>query len=332
MFTKPQIVTVLVSPPYWEGSANLNGGTSFGKSYGSGSETTHAVGMSAGISVGGSFDALMFGEVKAMVTVEGGFHEGWTDSITKTVSISDEVGAGEDLIIFSSTAYDVYNYEITDSTDGRLKSEVVSIGFPRESRIYRMEKDDYNTWIQRSNDKNIADYGSTNAESYYLIPTGNAGKSIGLGHTIGDPTTYPKIADRNSFKSTITSKSGTAFFTRDEQIQQVGTSSDTATTTIGLSEEIGSATTWDWSAAVGAELSVSGGFFGKVETEAFAKVEYEGNTTASISTETFIEGSVPAIGRDYWAAHQGSDFRWGLMAYPVRDKDQKYTVVTYFVD
>jgi hypothetical protein len=331
LFTKPQIVTVLVSPPYWEGSANLNGGTSFGKSYGNGSETTHAVGASVGASVGSSVDFSIFGHLKTMITVEGGFHKGWTDSITKTVSISDEVGLGEDLVIFSSTAYEMYYYEVTDSSDPNFKGQAVSVGFPREMRIYRMEKDDYNEWIAKSNAKNVADHG-VNAEEYYLIPTGNAAKNIGLGHTIGDPLTYPSLADRNTFQSKISDDGGTAFFTRNEHIQQVGTSSDTATTTIGLSEEIGSGSAWDWNAAVGIEIEASGGTFGKVEVGAYAKIEYEGSTTASISSETFIQGSVPAIGRAYWAAHQGDDFRWGLMAYPVADKSQKYTVVTYFVN
>jgi hypothetical protein len=331
LFTRPQIISVLVSPPYWDGSQNRNGGTSFGKSVTQSSGNQHAVGMSAGMAVGAKFDALMFGEVTAKVTLEGGFHKGWAEEISKTVSIGDSIGTGEDLVVFSSAAYDVFYYEIADSypaTDGNddpvnLTNEIISVAVPRSIKIYSLAKDTYNQWIQESIDAGVDPDGVSdpNISANYKIPND---ANLGLGHTLGNPRSYPNKNFKNSLAQ--------GFFSGSEATDRAVGISDTGTLDLGLSEAITNATTWDWNAAAGVEASVEGGLFAKVTAEAWAKVEYEGETSTSISTATYIEGHIPHISSAYFNSTANTTFSAGLMAYPVVDKNQKYTVVTYWVE
>jgi hypothetical protein len=299
------------------------------------------VGANVGFAVGGGLDVPIITEVKAMVTVDTSFHKGWENSVTTSVYIGDSIGTGEDVVIFSAQAYDVYYYEIADSTIRRADGSIppileagqpFSIAIPRGiPEIRRLEKNLYNEWIQNS-----IDAGLPNAEENYKIPTGDdtndtvvaKAKLLGLDHKLGEPFTYPDSTDKNAIQTEV----GTdGLFLPTDKMRQVGSGTDTGYITYNLSSEIGNGVEWDWSLAIGAKVEASGGFFGGVATEAYANVEYTGNTSTSFSSATVIEGAIPDIGLNYAGDSSKSLFKVGLMAYPVADKNQRYAVVTYWV-
>jgi hypothetical protein len=330
LFTRPQIIAVLASPPYWTGSTNLGGGTSYGKSIGQSVTESSAVGASAGVAIGGSFDASIFGKLTVQATVSGGFHKGWEESVTKTASVGDSIGTGEDLVVFNSTAYDVYYYRITekkidDSTD--LKDEIISFAFPREMKIYSLEREMYNEWIQDSIDHPSS--GDDKADTNYLIPTGSTAVGIGLGHTIGNPFSYPTKTQKNAFQLAVGTQ---GFFSDKGATERAIGGSDTGTLDLGLSGEISNTTTIDWNAAVGVKVVLEGGFFKKIASEAWAQAEYEGSSSTSVTKGTYIDGSIPHLDKTYWADHPEHHFSVGLMAFPVQDLGQQYMVVTYWVE
>jgi hypothetical protein len=326
-FSNPRIIAVLASPPYWAGSENDNGGTSLGSSIGKATEESQAVGMSVGIAVGTEAEVPAIGSAKVMAKVESSFHKGWTKSREITESVGDSIGVGEDLVIFSSVAYDVYYYEVVDSAlvnDDNVaiplsKASPVSVAVPRQVKTYKLEKETYNDWVRKHNNET--------GDTGYIIPSGEDNASavtLGIGHTLGDPLSYPNTAKKNDLALL-----GNGFVSN--KVQTVGTS-DTGNSYISLSEAIGEGTTWNWSSSVGVETEVSGGFFAKASVEASVSVEYEGSTSTTITKSTDIEGQVPHISRAYSGSHPNSGFEWGLMSYPVRHHDQKYTVVTYWVE
>jgi hypothetical protein len=195
------------------------------------------------------------------------------------------------------------------------------VALPRKVQIYHLDRETYNTWIQKSRDS-----GLEGTEYNYLIPARGSATAIdlGLGHTLGNPFSYPSAAE----KTTIQNKGQGFFFTMGAQ--PVG-GSTTGSLNFGLSQEISKETTWDWGAAVGVAFSAEIGFFAQITSESFAKVEYNGSSSTSISTETSIEGQVPDISPNLWD-NAGYLFRTALMTYPVVDQDQQYTVVTYWVE
>jgi hypothetical protein len=69
---------------------------------------------------------------------------------------------------------------------------------------------------------------------------------------------------------------------------------------------------------------------GSIQVGASAGFSYGYETTSSVSSGTYIEGTVPAIPT---ASYKPTlDFNWGLMAYPKRDPNQNYIFVTYWTD
>jgi hypothetical protein len=232
-------------------------------------------------------------------------------------------------VIFSSVAYDVYYYEAVDSNLTRYdnvtpllrKASLVSVAVPRQAKIFKLEKDTYNEWVGKHNDET--------GDTGYIIPSGEDNATavkFGIEHTLGNPLSYPNETQKNLFQLLAF---GSGFFSTETQT--VGTS-DTGADTITLSEAIGERTTWDWSTSAGVEAEASGGFFAKATVQTSVSVEYEGSTSSTITNSTEIERQVPHISNAYWKDNQGSRFEWGLMSYPVKHGNQKYTVVTYWVE
>ena len=340
LFTDPQILAVLMSPPYWAGTTNMSGGTTLGEKTSSGTDQNHSFGVTVGASVtaGGGIPFLAKGKVTT--AIEAGFHGGWGTSYEYTESVSDTTITGEDLVIFTAVAYDVYYYRILNSMnlkaddagdviDDELKGEgnnLIAISLPnRKPKIYKMERNYYNSKMQ-------------SRHGAYQIPDD---MECGLGSVPGNPESYLTPLQAQAVKNNVIARrnSGVGVY-QFSSLKTVGQSNGTGKQTI--EEVMGSSQNWDWTGSIQTTATAEVGvFFASVEVSASVKFEYQGNISYKVSTGTFIEGEVPDIPTNL--THPL--FEWGLLAFPVDDltwdinngrktinSTQSYTVVTYCVD
>jgi hypothetical protein len=118
LFTDPQVIAVLASPPYFDGiNEDGDGGTSFGYSKSSGS--SNSFGFSVGTSVGYEWSAP-FGLASAEFEVSVTSSFSWAQS--SSVEISESWGwnnpIAQDLAGFTAIPFDVYYYEVLKSPSG----------------------------------------------------------------------------------------------------------------------------------------------------------------------------------------------------------------------
>lgn len=193
-FTEPVILAVMAAPPSVDGIAQNHDActTTWGRFESVGvegeRETTFSVGGSLGVSVeydaGAGFvvdaDTRVFAfEAKITLTRESGrIH---TESYEVTKEVSFETGPQEDSVVFSSIPYDVYIYRVIETNlleDGQLEQVEMTyrVGVPREP-IVRIATVDY--------------------YSAHTTSTAVPLDAI-FGHTIGDPSTYPTVAQREA--------------------------------------------------------------------------------------------------------------------------------------
>jgi hypothetical protein len=299
LFTNPQVIAVLASPPYYAGiNEDGDGGTSFGYSKSSSSSDTHSGGFSVGVSVGYEFKVPLIGTgTEFEASMKNSFS--WAQSTSKEISETWgwNTPIGEDLVIFTAIPFDVYYYKVLRSPDGEeaQPGDILTVNVPRKSRTYHYELSYYNAHVP---------------EAYRVT----------VNHTLGDPSSYYNSADRATLKSQA---GGEGLFSLNTQ---TNAGEGGGSSTIGLEELTGTDTTFAFETEV--EVKAAATFTG-VKVGVSVGFSYGYETTTSVSNGTFIEGTVPAIPRDYYSP--AMDFDWGLMAYPrwegTRDK---YVFVTYW--
>ncbi|MBI9103084.1 MAG: hypothetical protein JEY99_11775 [Spirochaetales bacterium] len=301
LFTDPIIVAVLASPPYWAGingsSEGYVGHTGFGYIQGSSNESSESHGFSVGFSVGAGFSAPFgLGKVEMKTSVENSFTWGvaTTSEITETWGYTTTLG--EDKVIFTSVPFDVYYYKILSSPDETQIGETVTINVPRNPGQYHQE---------------LSYYNSHNGDGYDL-------EDSELKHSIGVPFSYHNEDDKDEF---IENQKG--IFSGN--YLEVGTGS--STTVITLTETEGEKDSFEYELGVTVEAEIgAGGVTAGVSAGYNYGYSYSTTTTAG----TYFEGEVPDIPQEGYSSD--THFKWGLMAYPVEDEGQKFTMVTYWTD
>lgn len=302
-FPDPQIVAAIASPPYWndvqfDQQILGNCGTDFSKSTTEGSESSNSFSVSAGFSIGVSFEAPLFGKSVASSEMKATFTASMDYRTAKSRTTSIERGYScpptEDQVIITCIPFDVYYYKVLSSPVASDVGSEFPINIPREPQIIPLEREYFNQLNQGREqiDANV------------------------LAHQIGNPKSY---ASKAAVRALIDAADGNYLW--DPTGQTVGVSN-------GLS--------WDAVTQEETESQTIGGGIGfSFETETVAGgvlfgsqlgFEYSYDATVSTGEGTTIRGAVPNL-------PPGTDlanymYQYGIAAYKA---GRTYFVVTYWV-
>jgi hypothetical protein len=297
LFTDPTIISVLACPPYHADAGQNIGacGTTFGTSTAQGVEESTSTGISVGFSIGYEHEDP-FGIVSSSfkLTVEESLD--WISSRSSEIEkyISYSSGPDEDKVVFTAIPFDVYYYTIVSSPDPTEVGNPMTINIPRELQTLSVSRTFYNA--------NNGDYPDVDA-------------SI-LNHTIGDVSSYPSVAERN----TLIASEG--LYSPDSP---VGVGTGSITVGVSMTEGQGTGTYSDFSVTVETEVG-SGGF----TVGASSGFHYGHEYTVTNTQSTFYEGTVGDIDEETYTSGMGYTF--GLFTYPDSLGDQSFTVVNYWVE
>jgi hypothetical protein len=319
LFGDPEILTILASPPYWEGTSNMDGETSYGEGQSSGSSYTDKGGFSVGFSVGVKTSHSILGiatitEAEFKTTVENSFSWGVTKSKELSETYSYTASTGEDQVIFTAVPFDVYYYKVLSAPDEAIETSegkdtpeiggTLTISVPRKPGFYNATTEFYN---------------QHNGDTW----------DVKLPHELGKPLTYAKEAEVAAIKSKA---GGKGLFTTTSFLKagQGGGHNSRSVEDVKTEEK-----NFDYEFSTEFEAQVTAG---TVLVGMNSKFSYGHSTANSTSSSLFIEGSVPHIPGEMYSADK--DFRWGLMMYPTSSfeldsgakQNQKFNYVTYWVD
>jgi hypothetical protein len=325
LYTKPQVIAVLASPPYYENQDTDDLETTFAWSQGTSSTTGDTFGFYVGFSIGYSAETPLWGtagsaEFKA--NINAAFDWTFTQTQYQVITKTFTCMAGENQVIFASTPMDVYYYEVVSSSDPGQIGEKVTIQIPRDPQIKQMDAEIFNSIVPE--DLRISD--------------------IVISHDLGDPWTYPERADMLTLfqeGSTVTyegseydsvipvTDSMGGFRTPDPFLLSIDSNSTgKQTIEIETGEEKGQGFNFDFE--VGAEFeTISGGLL--VGGSAGFHYGYEQNFTTTEAT--IISGTLG----NYEDSSSRTPYRCGLMAYPYPNSaltgtySTPFVVVTYWV-
>jgi hypothetical protein len=299
LFSDPQVIAVLASPPYYEGiNEDGDGGTSFGYSKSSGTTTSNSYGFSVGVSLGYEFEIPLIGGTEFELSVKNSFAWAQSNSMELSESWGWNNPIAQDLAIFTAIPFDVYYYEVlrAGASGNAKKGDLLAVNVPRKPLPYHMPLPQYNA----------------------LVPPEHR---ITVNHTLGDPASYYTTAQRDAQKAQAGNK---GLFSTSTQMSA---GSGLGSTTINIENVSGADSSYTFELEVEAKASAE---LGGVKVGVSAGFKYGYESTSSVSSGTFIEGTVPAIPTADYTADK--DFTWGLMAYPKQDPNQEYIFVTYWTD
>jgi len=297
LFTDPTPIAVLACPPYHTGvGQNVDGsGTTFGRSTASGVEEATSTGVSVGFSIGYEVeDPFGISSASFKITMEQAFDWRSSHSVEIEKSIAYTSGPGEDKVIFTAVPFDVYYYDVVSSPVPEEVGTVMSINVPRELQTLSVSREFYNEF-----NGDFPDIDETV-----------------LVHAIGDPDTYPTLADRDA----LLDEGGLYSIS-----SPVGVGTGSITVTVSRTEGHGEGSAYDFSVVAEAEIGVGGVTFGTS-----AGFHYGWEHTVTNTEATFYEGSVGDIPMSSYTPDLAYTF--GLFAHPFTLGDQTFTVVEYWVE
>lgn len=296
LFTEPNIVAVVSSPPYFDGvEQDIESTTStFGILTGKDMETEEDVGFSVGWSIGTKSNFL-FGEAESKLEVEQSFDFTSFNSTSVERSLSYTTAPGKDLVVFTAIPFDVYYYTIRSSSEASEVGTKITINIPRKPQTIASDPEFFNARTG---------------------PNGPKVDGRTLKHTLGDPFSYPTEADRDA----LTSAPGGAV-----GLLATVTESGSATSTLQLSKTKGSGTSmnldvtfsWEVSGASGPSVGGSVGF------------HYGYSYRVSTTDATLFEGTVGSIPAEHFSDHL---YSYGLMTYPTSIDGKRFVMLDYWVE
>ena len=297
LFTDPNIIAVLSSPPYHTGidQNTDDSGTTFGKSEGQEVTKEQSIGFSVGYSFGAEFEAP-FGLASASfkATVDQSFN--WTASESKEIetSIAYRSGPGEDKVVFTAIPFDVYYYKVLSSPEPEQVGTTISINIPRKPQTLSVDRELYN-----SNNGNEADITEE-----------------AIGHVIGDVWSYP----RKAAKDALIKDGGL-----QSKLATVGAGSGSVILGISTTEGKGSGSSFDMSVGFEAEVGVGG-----ITAGMSASFDYGYAVEVTNTESTFFEGEVG----DIPSAKYSADllYQFGLFTYSKSFRGQRFAMVEYWVE
>jgi hypothetical protein len=227
------------------------------------------------------------------VTISASFSYAFENEKEASVTHAYSTMAGKDAVIYDCIPYDVYTYKVLSAPNAEAVGKTMTVDFPRTPQVIQMERSVFNA-----------------------LPGNpiNVGSSI-LGHTIGNPRSYPNLSaiETACAKGGIYDPTGMTSPVGDGQYN-----TDTVSVSNSKSKTVGGGVSVDASV----EFTVLGALFG-VEAGFSDEFSYTVKTTAS----TELSGSVPGT-------LESKPFKFGIAGFNVADtKVQKapFMVVTYWV-
>ena len=305
MLTYPVINAVLATAPYykdWYTGGNLPS-TSWGTSTSVGQGTETEISLSASVIMGFEREfnvpiiGTKIGGVEFTAKVTAGLSSAFSTEKTITKSISYQ-SADEDAVVVTSTPYDAYFYKIIKSDNPAQEGGEFMISFPRKPITQMISVDSYNKYTE-GQDAPVID------------------KSV-LGHTVGEPLTYPSSAD------------GLSNIIGNKQFVITGSEFTGVGNTGGVAKEIEITKTNANSLALSigyeAELVAS---VGGVKLGAGYGFNLSNTITTTIGQSTKVGGYVPGVSVN--APSSAPRFNWNLIWYNYRKLNQTFSVVNYLV-
>jgi len=311
VFSNDVIIAVVAAAPCYDEPWQETGAcsTGFGTSLGGTITTGASVSAWAWASIGQEFEAqggfLFFTTTiaKAEYEVKGQIEGSVYGSISVGVeqTIMDYAGAGEDLVIFYTVPYHQFIYSYASHPDPAALGTSLTVNIPMMPRVFAVSREYYN-----ANNGDQADVDETI-----------------LGHTPGDPSTYPSFAEVPGILGEniplgftappVSVNEGSGF----KELELALTGEATVGGSVSLSVEVSGK-------VCGVSVCVAGGLGGSVS--AFAE--------ASVSSATIFSSSVGAIDADHWADNL---YDYGLFSYLSLMYDSvgnavPFVVVNYYVD
>ncbi|QDV05431.1 hypothetical protein Poly30_09280 [Planctomycetes bacterium Poly30] len=300
VFSEPIVLAVLAAAPCREGiGQNLaECYTIFGNTTSSSSETERAVSVKASATVGISLDGGI--SQSGFELTASAFAEATkitNSSYREERTVLYRTGVAEDTVIFTTIPIDRYTYTVQSHPDPALVGEQVVVNLPRDPITLQADRAAYNAAVQPGS----------------LLITDQI-----LTHTIGDPSSYPTRAMKNSLISTY---GGLQF---GPQAVGIGAGSTSLTLQVGEA--------WGQGGALEKGFSVD------LETTSgavLAGVSFGASVTNTVvvtsGSETTYGASVGAIDA---ANHASAGYSFGLFTYVRTDPTtgQDYEVVQYWVE
>ncbi len=301
LFTNPQLVAVMASPPWQAGVGQDVDSTTatYGKTQASTVVEGQSLGVSIGFSVGFEYESDLFQSgVSAKTTFEAAFDFYANQSKTLETYHSDTTAPGTDKVIFTTVPFDVYYYTIVSSPRASEVGKRVTVNLPRQPQVTGSSIEFYNAH----------NGGGLDVDARILM------------HTAGDVWSYPSVDDRNRLLSEAEQKSPgyQRLWNGPAQVRESGSS------LLGLSTKQGSArgasmdfsTTFEFEGKTGgATVGTSVGF------------HYGHSWEFSSEQGAVFEGSVgaiPAPAFSEWA------YCYGLMVYPQVLAGQRFVVLNWW--
>ncbi|MCA8952320.1 MAG: VCBS repeat-containing protein, partial [Planctomycetes bacterium] len=300
VFSEPIVLAALAAPPTRAGvGQNVAGSfTAFGNTNSTASESERSLTFSAGVTVGVNLDGGVITQsefsLKDKLTVAATLTAGTAYELSKTILFTS--APTEDLVVFTSVPIDQYVYTILSHPDDRLVGEKVVVGYPRTPVTMQAERSFFNASVP---ERAIKIDGSV------------------FAHTIGDPTTYPTLSEKNALRS---ARGGL-------QVGPIGVGQGGGSTEVTL--QVGTAVSQGGSLEISYEREIeatAGGVVGGVTIGASASSQWK-ITSGSSTTYTGVVGAIDAAN---FAANR---YEFGLFTYTLRDAKtgQQFEVLNYWV-
>ncbi len=322
LYSNPQVVAVLASPPYYAGQDLGQGSTAFTLERSTEDASGNTFGFYAGLSIGYSAETPFWGSAgssKLAFTVDTSLDFNFTTGATQSAAKTFTCPAGENQVVFASTPLDVYYYEVVASPDPAQVGERMSIQIPREPVIRPYEMGLYNS----------------------IVPAEFRVPSAVLRHGLGDPWSYPTRADMEAlfvdgttvlfdevageYLNVIPIPVQGGFRTPDPFMIDVGRAGASQTVELTSSASRGFGT--DFNLQVGVEFeNVAGG----VLVGGKAGFHYGYSHSYTTTDATAIAGTIPNLPP---SMADKPLYSAGLFAYPYPSSGSgRYVVVNYWVE
>ena len=329
-FTDPIVIAVLASPPFWADLASSNANysssignwtTTFGQTTGATSGGSTSVGFSVGASIDYEQDINLpvfgtkVGEFKASIGFTNTNNWEWSSEHEVTKSVTYSATAGQDNVIFTSVPEDEYQYVIEYSPDpANVVGKSLYITIPREFSTYMVERAFFNQ----------------NTDPAMTAPI----DSTVLGHTLGQPATYPTAGQKDTFMSTAFGATATGPIADYQYGGLDGTGTTVAESdnmSNGISLEIDVTDTNTTTVTHDFSVEASTGFLvGDVGATVSAGFEAGYSATSSTAAGTTFGGTVGSIPSSKWGTSY--EYKSGLFARPFTNSfGRKFWVVDYWV-
>jgi len=307
VFSSPRIQTILASPPYMEGMTIGTSGTSFTSTCGWNSGTSSQNGFNVGYYIGFEVEkevplsggaAVGFG-IKA--TVDADFSWGGGSQFSTGTSYTYSADAGFNQVIFSSTPIDVFYYDIVEAPSGYIKDNgnKIAVNIPRKPIVNAVDLEFYNS----------------------IVPDGDKVPKSIIKHTIGDPQSYYNTSEKDALLATAPASQTWLYSKGTLSVPMTN-----GTNTIDTFSALDKISTFDYTISAGIEIDMKSTWI----VGGYSAGYSHGYSLEHVTSEgTEVSGTVGCMPEGMWNSH---NFNWGLMMIPREFGNQKFNLVTYWVE